>query len=385
MFTKEFSSGEMVIGQKEHAYKRVLDDFQNAEFIGILTYNISPHNSALLDCLATACKKGTEAVVITNIPQRFDEYFGRRYAEAAYKRINSYLVQLNPQHFGPGMSTYFMFSNHSKIVMTNNIVYWGSSNYSDESKDNLECGTISTDKALIEYLRKEIFPQIQDLSVPYYEHNFLSAIYNLRAAMSLCRLTREAIFEAAYTPWEDYDTGFQTKWVYNAYETGITKKMLESFVDQFKQYETALGIVDAIVEACIEDDDHGAIPADIERMGVIVEKYQVAYDAMVHDIKLLFDGMEEMAKYDVETETLDRLNDEYGMEAYDENLEYSVGKALGETHEEYETLIKKAKPVIIDTMKRLEEMETSFREMADTLQEMLVVNKKIDNTKHAGE
>ena len=79
-----------VFGENECIYQCVLDDFKNAKFIGIITFNISSStNSQLLKSLREACLKGTDAVVITNIPKRFPSYYGPQYALAARKMINS--------------------------------------------------------------------------------------------------------------------------------------------------------------------------------------------------------------------------------------------------------------------------------------------------------
>ena len=59
-----------VFGENESLYQCVLDDFKSAKFIGILTYNISSRlDSHLLKSLKDACLRGTNAVIITNIPK----------------------------------------------------------------------------------------------------------------------------------------------------------------------------------------------------------------------------------------------------------------------------------------------------------------------------
>ncbi|EOU1985034.1 hypothetical protein C5S23_03835 [Clostridium perfringens] len=51
----------------------------------------------------------------------------------------------------------FIYVNHSKIVMTDNIVYIDLSNFSDESSNNIENGFISRDKEFINFLEEELF------------------------------------------------------------------------------------------------------------------------------------------------------------------------------------------------------------------------------------
>ncbi len=61
------TNGDVVFGRHDFTYQRVLDDFPNTKFIGILTFNISPKaDSELLRSLKTACANGTNAVLVTN-------------------------------------------------------------------------------------------------------------------------------------------------------------------------------------------------------------------------------------------------------------------------------------------------------------------------------
>ena len=60
---------QAVFGKNECLYQCVLDDFENTEFIGIITYNISSKsNGRLANALKTACMNGKNTVVVTNIP-----------------------------------------------------------------------------------------------------------------------------------------------------------------------------------------------------------------------------------------------------------------------------------------------------------------------------
>jgi predicted transposase/invertase (TIGR01784 family) len=74
---------------------------------------------------------------------------------------------LSPEKIAEKAEVYFCFSNHAKIVMTNNIAYIGSSNFSEESADNFESGFISKDADFIEFLEEEIFPWIIESSSEY--------------------------------------------------------------------------------------------------------------------------------------------------------------------------------------------------------------------------
>ena len=71
-----------------------------------------------------------------------------------------------PEKTAEKAEVYFCFSNHAKIVMTNNIAYIGLSNFSEESADNFESGFISKDADFIEFLEEEIFPWIMPSVIP---------------------------------------------------------------------------------------------------------------------------------------------------------------------------------------------------------------------------
>lgn len=79
-----FREGRFVSGIGDHTYQEVIDDFDNTDFIGIISFNISKYtNGALINALKNACKNGASATVITNIPKRFLQYYGDSYANAA--------------------------------------------------------------------------------------------------------------------------------------------------------------------------------------------------------------------------------------------------------------------------------------------------------------
>ena len=310
---KEFetSSGKVVFGKGDFTYQCVLDDFSNAKFIGIITFNISPKsNSNLLAALKSACQEDAEAVIITNIPKRFSSYFQDKYAVAAKGMIDLYTKLLNPEDYGINFNPYFYFHNHAKVIMTDNIIYWGSSNFSDESSSNFECGTISTDKELIEYVKNVIFPELQEQSVPYYEYDFAVAIANVDKLILVCEEARNHLFEAAFEPWSDYDTNFEEEWVYRTTDSGITVDFLRHFVEVFSQFEDALTVIDTIIAELWEYDE---LPEEVQELKTVFEEYKESFDTFYTTITNLFDDLKDMANYDVSEEACRKTVDDYGM------------------------------------------------------------------------
>ena len=372
------NNGHAVFGKNESLYQCVLDDFKKAKFIGILTYNISPSSeSHLLKSLKDACLKGTKAVVVTNIPKRFPTYFKDRNALAAKDMIDLYMQQLDPQNYGMRLSPYFGFHNHAKVIMTENIVFWGSSNYSDESSRNFECGTLSTDKGLIEYLKETLFPEVQGSSVPFYRHNFAVAIANLESLILACKAARQELFEAAFEPRSEYETNFEEVWRYRTNDNGVTISFLRGFIDSFSQFEDALDVIETIIDEYSELDE---LPEQVELLQCLYEEYNKIYDDFRDTISSLFEDLEQVGRYDVSDEACRKINTDYGMEAYDENLDYYAERAMNEASWEYSNLIEEAEPTVRDALDMLDSMVSSFERLNTSLYQLLEVNSKIDNT-----
>lgn len=58
-------------------------------------------------------------------------------------------------------------------IDTENIVYIGSANISNESKNNIESGIIIEDKEFIQKLYHEFFEDIRKFSLPYYDDDYM--------------------------------------------------------------------------------------------------------------------------------------------------------------------------------------------------------------------
>ncbi len=163
------ASSTIVISKGESAFQQVVDDFPNAERITVVTFNVSSSDRSLLDTLSHASAR---ACIICNIPKRFERYFGRnveRTKDVAKEQITQFMAQLDPTQYGTVVETYFSFRNHAKIVMTENIAFVGSANFSAESRNSWECGVIITDSTAISQLEQAV-EQIKADSVRYLGH-----------------------------------------------------------------------------------------------------------------------------------------------------------------------------------------------------------------------
>ena len=172
----DFNGGRFVSGRDELNYQAVLDDFPRAKTIRIITFNISRNQrqDALLDALKNA--SAADVQFITNIPSRMKEYFdtnaGRNMRNSAQRNIQTYIAKLNPDNYEGSFVPYFNPHNHAKLVGTENIVYIGSANYSNESVENIESGVLIEDKDFIQRLYKDFFDMVKDDSLSYYDESF---------------------------------------------------------------------------------------------------------------------------------------------------------------------------------------------------------------------
>lgn len=373
--------GRFVAGKGEHNYQEVIDDFKNAEYIGIVTFNISPTtNGGLIKALKKACKAGVNATVVTNIPKRYPNYYGHQYAVSAKRVISDYIRILDSQSFDMRLSAFFDFNNHAKIIMTNNIAYVGSGNFSDESKKNYENGIISTDAAFIRHLWNDIIPDITIEAIPYYQYNIAEAVAALKSATVFCEKARKVIFDSSFAEWSDYDTNFETVVYYRSYDSDITASMLTEIMEEFDEYEEALKSVGTVVDSFYvryEDD----VPETVEYLEKVYESYRKDYDRMRDLLQTLFDDIEQLAYYSWDDEVSRIVNEDYGMESFDENLDHYMQLAMDEADSDYSSLIDDAEPTIKEILESLDSMQKFYKEMHDSLYGLLKLNlSEIDNT-----
>lgn len=146
---------QLIISHGEYGFQEVLDDFNNTNEVTIVTYNISAKCNKLLNLIRNL-NPSVKVTMVTNIPRRYKNYIITPTYDAriyARKNINSYLLKMDKKNFNVNFAPYFNFHNHIKIVMTDNIAYVGSQNFSDKSSDNLEMGILIKDKNTIIKIR----------------------------------------------------------------------------------------------------------------------------------------------------------------------------------------------------------------------------------------
>lgn len=369
-----------ISGEGSLCYKDVIDDFPNAKYIDIITFNISQSQDTLLDALKQAGKRNIPIRLVTNIPNRWHSYLGATARNKANKTIKIYQRKLKPESIGKLASIFFKFNNHGKIILTDNIVYRGSANFSDESARNYECGTLSKDRHFIDYIHSSLIPCILSNSIDYYKRNYIdyvSAIYN---SIACIHNIFEEVHDSSYGIYEYYDINFQPVGYFNYGSNGLTWKLLENLIETVENFEELLnGILSEL------DNEYDEFINDCD-----FEHYEEA-DNLIgnfrHDMNNLNDqissicySLEDLAKFDEEEYTFKILTEDYGNVAYDENLDYYVELSSDEAREAYENLIKFAKQDIDNLLSLLSDYEDILLTYADNLIHLSQENEDIDNT-----
>ncbi|CAI8740189.1 phospholipase D-like domain-containing protein [Bacillus pseudomycoides] len=156
---------DIVLTEGEYGFAEVLDDFKNANTINIVTFNIRSYEDSVLIKALREVSVTTPINIIINFPARRGSSQGELTKQAAIQ-IYFYLKTLDREKFGD-LNVFFNYSNHAKLVMTNNIAYLGSQNFSDASSDNVELGVLINDNAAVNRIEKEIFNSIKEKSERY--------------------------------------------------------------------------------------------------------------------------------------------------------------------------------------------------------------------------
>lgn len=133
-------TGELVfndVGSSEdYLYQEVLDDFKNAKNIYIATFGLG-WKMDLIEKIAEC--EDSEITLIADLSTY------NKNAKEKIKLINDVFDKFSAK-CSKNINLFFNKDNHVKIVGTDNIMYFGSQNYTVASKSNYEMGIIIKDK-----------------------------------------------------------------------------------------------------------------------------------------------------------------------------------------------------------------------------------------------
>lgn len=349
----------------------MLDEFPTAKEITIITYNISEKQTFLLNCIKSA-RNDTKITVVTNIPNRWEQYYSDNCRELAKKKIDVYMTKLAPDSIGKKASIFFDFNNHGKIIMTDTIVYVGSSNYSEESKNNSEFGFISKDNEFITFLKSEVLPEIKMESVPYYEYNYTGLVLEANMVLSAIFNLQNELHDETYLLHDDIDGEW---FYYNEQEDTLDIKTLDSIrAVLVSSNEIASDIYDAVSNIMDSNDNN------IEEINDLYEKL---WDlSKLAESYIITNEVYELAKFGYNDYICYLLEKDYAMEAYEDNLENCIDKASVETSDFLLELCTDARDAIDGLLDVLKKYQEVFLELINKFSRYNIkkVNPEIDNT-----
>lgn len=323
-----FKEGKFVSGIGSLNYQRVVDDFPTASIIRIITYNLSKNikYDALMDAVM---KSPAEAEIITNIPSRMDQYYNSYAGEAmrrsAGNNIRIYASKLDPNNFPGVFKAYFNSNNHAKIIGTENIVYIGSANYSNESAGNWESGVIIEDKEFIGKLYEEFFEGLRDSddTVPFYNESL--------TAFQVFLMSLSAKFDRHYHKFVGEVIGADNaplKWL--TAPSFLDTSDLEALYYDLFELESVCDMADDTY-----DEKNEKYNSELEEVKDLFEHLSIDW---------LKETIEEdspfyrMVAYDPSYEANRILQERYSAEAWDEQLDYYMEKSMDEASEIYDSM-----------------------------------------------
>jgi hypothetical protein len=370
---KEFKIEDIkfVHTKDELAFQEVVDEMANANTIAIITYNISEKQHYLLDCVKNA-PDTAEIKIITNIPSRWETYFGAKYSEIAHKKIMVYLTSLNPEELGNRASVYFNFNNHGKIIMTDKVAYIGSANFSEESGKNIEFGFITRDSSFLQYLLEELIPEVEAVSTDYYLYNHAPLLIEISMGNSALFNLRSELHDQAYLL-NDH-RGIET-FYYNTYYdllSQVTLDSIEGIVSDLKELTSE--IYDAMCEILGDDAEKTSL------MYALYEK-MIAYADYVVDA-VMNDDISELAQFNFNDRANEILEDEYAMYADEEHLNEYAERASSDAASELTELAESAEASLIGLIQVLDSIIKDVGDIINLFKtcDLRKVNPEIDNT-----
>jgi len=330
---KEYAvkNATFVYSKNELSYTPLLEEMKQAKEVTIITYNISETQQQLLNCLKSA-PDDCEISIITNIPGRWEEYYGHEYRARAHQRIQVYMTKLRPEKLGEKASVYFNFDNHGKIIMTDSSIYIGSSNFSEESAQNIEFGVIVWDTNFLSHIKQELLPDIKAQSIPYYEYDYTELLLESNMLMAAFFNAHNELTDEIYLSEDDWRG--DRKYFNDKYDllSSFSLSKLESVANDC--LGAASEMIDALEEICGNDSQEYD---DAYQLLGHLQSVFVKLEALISD-----DSIAELADFNEQCYIQQLLERDYAMEADEENLEHYVRLASNRASSELYELCEAA-------------------------------------------
>lgn len=318
------NNGEITLSYNDYGYQEVINDFPTAQEIIVVTYNISKPDTRLLDELKTL-DKNVSVTFITNIPQRHDTYYKSNQrttpADRAFANIKDYFNQLDRNQYNCDLTVYFCFENHSKIILTENIAYIGSGNFSDESKNNIEAGIILNNQEDIQAVKNNLIQEIISRSVRY-----TTSLYSVY--MEYVKDWLEGCNEFFIHLDMGIFTYAEVRYVHEEKVLDFTNASISS--EKLKRFIEMMNEADALIQVMILEEFEEYI--DI----VLVERISKLLNYLLTQVNKLGEMLEELADFNFQ-----KLQIEYAKKTQEfftgdpDDLEFAWEEGQKKAHEDF--------------------------------------------------
>lgn len=352
-------NAKLVMTRNEFGYEEVLNTLDDAEFVRIVTYNISKESNDLITKLESF-PENKDVIIITNIPGRFKNYTSSYARVKARDTIDKYIERLNPEKYDADVKTFFNFGNHSKIIMTDKVAYIGSANFSDESKHSNECGTVIYDKKVIKEIN-DIFVQMQiDEAVPYYSSKFMKTFVMISNLLTQAQIYNEEFYYSFYA-----DSGHQHHGrgdEYRGFDACLSAILIENIENLTYSIEEA---IEYLNENNIYDD--------------IFDGLDLSICKGLREIVEVGSKLEEFSRFDPQNK-MQELFEEYLMDGDPELLDEFVQQAADDTGEINMELAEAIYETAIECHAKLNELCEFLLNLLSQVETKRCVNSILNNT-----
>lgn len=350
------SGTEMVFSKDSCGYQDVVDDFVNASFITIVTFNISANNNRLLRKI-DSLEHQPRVKIITNIPNRFATYYSDAARRKAQSNIIKYMSQLNPEKFSGSVTSYFNFDNHSKIILTDNIAYIGSANFSSESNSNYETGFLIRDRTTINEINEEIITIFENESIPYHGSQVTRINVLYMNLLSKLQNLREAIHSSVFNIWDHRGADCEY------YNPNLSVIDIESLYDLSYEIEDI---------AFINEEDQTDFEGLIESINISLVN---ALRELVDEDSLIY----KLASFSTDDFVQEHLQENNHI-AFDENLSRLAQNAMDQAGETLSDLAQLAESSVYQLEEIMEQISEYLGTSIAHLTQLQRLNDSINNT-----
>lgn len=293
------------------------------------------------------------------------------FKNAAKKKIDVYLSKLKPDSISEKAKVFFNFDNHGKIIMTNNVVYVGSANYSEESENNIEFGIISRDRDYITFLKEEITKELEELSTPYFEYDYLPLILEVKMHLSNLFALKGELFDQVYNYYDDLDG---EGYYYNDTEDRLSQVTIDNIIGELDTCSELFGEIYDAAEQITEDMN------SLDKLNEYYEDLRTlenTFEDIAGD-----EDIYELACFDSSERANEILQENYSLVAYDEDLDEYMQKSMDTAHDKLQELCEDAKVILEEMLGNIDGYLNIAKNALEVFEELEFrkVSEEIDNT-----